>query len=1036
MRIPSWITAPARYLKATRRPATKRTRHRNPLRLEMLETRMLLHANAVMDAEHLAVFGTRDAVTQVVTGGLIPDADITDRSIASGNWSDPAIWSNGVPKDGDNVLISTGTIVTVDGNASVDANGKRVALRTVRDDGTLRFDTHVNSTLLVDTILVYAGGVFEMGTEADPIDVDHKARVIFADREKFLTGPAITAFEQDRRAWDPLQFSLGLVSHGEVSIHGSAVTSFVAPTKNFNPASLTLNLGVAVPADWKVGDRLIITGNTPTDSQGNNQDEQVKIGAISGTMLTLDATTPLKYWHFINSNYIANVSRNATFESESPSLVARRGHLMFMHNDDVHIDAAGFYGLGRSDKRTLVDDPVLKPDPDNPGKMTTDVLLKDPNPLITNDPQHAHRVLAKGIDPVTLQVVQQYARTGLNPRGRYAVHFHRTGTEPGDEAATIDGSAVVDSPGWGIVNHSSNVDIKDNVVFNAVGAAYVTEAGDEIGTFVHNIAIHSLGSGEQIESRKLVQDFGHDGSGFWLQGGNVSLVDNVVAGQRHAGYIFFPRGLDQKGLGVTQIEGDNLSQYAWAKPGEHYNVEDVPLKQFKGNVTFGVATGFESWFSLLNVQHQDRSVIEDFRVSLTTDHGIFTPYTNLMTFKNITVLAAQPIPTNTALDRNEITRNIIYDHVKAQGWAIGINAPTNGINTIVGGTFNNLKNIYITTANTRDRVVNINDASPTDPIVFLDNLQPIINGVPTKLPQSDIYLLSNFNPLFNDVTRIFDRDAVLIGLVSHNGQQVYYNEQAADFTPFPSTDQPNKAKFGPKAASFVPDALLDKTNAQLMADYGLSVGGIPAPATATKDPQINGLVGPKATYLPDLYLFSPKYFNTAKGPYQLIYGYWNTAQSQWKYIVENTATPLISGWNLVSRTLNGQTRTLMVYNDNIPPVLELNANTLTTINQADLDNGTSFMVDGFVVDNSVGKLHFSMTVKLNDPKLVSPVQTYADGSKHVIITFSIQDFAGNVTIVHIDLTVTLTAALIKDVGRLYLPTITVSLTLFDLLGHG
>src|SRR4030095_12941186 len=113
----------------------------------------------------------------------------------------------------------------------------------------------------------------------------------------------------------------------------------------------------------------------------------------------------------------------------------------------------------------------------------------------------------------------EIARTGLNARGRYAVHFHRTGVEPGDAAAIITDSAVVDSPGWGIVHHSSNVDVSDNVVFNALGAAYVTEAGDEIGTFDHNIAIHSRGSGQGIESRKQVQDFGHQGDGVWLHGG-------------------------------------------------------------------------------------------------------------------------------------------------------------------------------------------------------------------------------------------------------------------------------------------------------------------------------------------------------------------------------------------------------------------------------------------------------------------------------------------------------------------------------------
>src|SRR5262249_22614458 len=152
----------------------------------------------------------------------------------------------------------------------------------------------------------------------------------------------------------------------------------------------------------------------------------------------------------------------------------------------------------------------------------------------------------------------------------------------------------VDSPGWGIVNHSSNVDVEDNVVFNAFGAAYVTEAGDETGKFNHNIAIKGLGSGEQVDNRKNVQDFGHDGDGFWLQGGNVEVTNNVVSGMRHAGYVFFPRGLDQKGLGVTMIAGDDLPASYGADPNLMYDVSDVPLLKFQGNVDFGSQTGYES----------------------------------------------------------------------------------------------------------------------------------------------------------------------------------------------------------------------------------------------------------------------------------------------------------------------------------------------------------------------------------------------------------------------------------------------------------
>jgi hypothetical protein len=41
-------------------------------RLEVPEPRTLLHANPVLDAEHLAVFGARDATTGIVTGDWSP----------------------------------------------------------------------------------------------------------------------------------------------------------------------------------------------------------------------------------------------------------------------------------------------------------------------------------------------------------------------------------------------------------------------------------------------------------------------------------------------------------------------------------------------------------------------------------------------------------------------------------------------------------------------------------------------------------------------------------------------------------------------------------------------------------------------------------------------------------------------------------------------------------------------------------------------------------------------------------------------------
>ena len=85
----SSLSSYARTLKTGSRKARRRNWSRP--NVEQLEARVLLHANPVMDAEHLAVFGARDAATLVVTGGLVPDAAVTTHTIASGNWSNPAI---------------------------------------------------------------------------------------------------------------------------------------------------------------------------------------------------------------------------------------------------------------------------------------------------------------------------------------------------------------------------------------------------------------------------------------------------------------------------------------------------------------------------------------------------------------------------------------------------------------------------------------------------------------------------------------------------------------------------------------------------------------------------------------------------------------------------------------------------------------------------------------------------------------------------------------------------------------------------------
>src|SRR5262249_55566825 len=138
--------------------------------------------------------------------------------------------------------------------------------------------------------------------------------------------------------------------------------------------------------------------------------------AIAGTEITI---APLDRDHPVPASdlamYVANVTRNVRLESQNAQEIRRRGHAMFMHSDHVLLANAGFYDLGRTDKRNPVQDPRLD----------------------------AQKQLVAG--------------TGTNPRGRYAVHFHRTGVHSRQTPIPVKGCAVVNSPGWGYVNHSSNV---------------------------------------------------------------------------------------------------------------------------------------------------------------------------------------------------------------------------------------------------------------------------------------------------------------------------------------------------------------------------------------------------------------------------------------------------------------------------------------------------------------------------------------------------------------------------------------------------
>ena len=348
---------------------------------------------------------------------------------------------------------------------------------------------------------------------------------------------------------------------------------------------------MGAPTGWKVGDTIVVAATT----EGAQQNEERQILAINGNSVLLDR--PLVYAHLSPANdlvvHVAHLTRNAVIESES-TVIDRRGHVMFMHHRDVHIAYAGFYRLGRTDKLIPINDPVVRSD-------------------------------------WTLQ-----PGTGTNVRARYSVHFHRNGLTNDGNPSTILGSAVVDSPGWGLVNHSSYVNMIANVAYDVHGAAFATEVGDEIGGFYGNMALGSTGSGEAIDAREPIQDFGHQGDGFWFQGAGISIVGNIAAGNQADAFVFYTRGLYEGGV-QRQFLAANLADPSIAGGAETISIGLVPIRQFSGNIGYASETGLLIRYHLQDSTHGGRSFVADSKF-WNNLYGVDLHYAESVTLRGLKVV--------------------------------------------------------------------------------------------------------------------------------------------------------------------------------------------------------------------------------------------------------------------------------------------------------------------------------------------------------------------------------------------------------------
>lgn len=646
---------------------------------------------------------------------------------------------------GGDVLLPQGMSVTLDVDTPV--------LRSLRVDGAFDATDSRDTTLRVDTVVVSHMGNWTVCL--DEAAVTH--RVVFVD---------------DPTLSDPRQLSLGFVAMGHVGLNGQQKSEACL----MQPASTgdnALSL-LVLPSGWQVGDTVVIAGAR------YGKDEQRKIAALDGQTLRLDA--PLEFGHVPPDPtlpiHVANYTRNIVFESAAPATIAPRGHCMFMHNPDQRISGVGFYNLGRTDKSRVLNSATL----DGSGNLVA----------------------------------------GTNQVGRYSLHIHRAGVQAGVGTVYVGYCAIFNdstfsfTPGWGLAHHSSKALVEHTASFNVFGAHFATEAGNECGEWRSNVAIRTsgslaLGSFQGIGNGRIDShaDHAHEGHGFWLTGGGVSIHDCVAAGCRFGGTTVMGRGLRENGVDTTFLKVNLRVPYNDNSDLPYVQVRNVPIL-VERQLSYACGHGFHAW----NVAAKGtRSVVSNMKAWNCFRDAYFSSYTSEIDVIDPVLVNAPGVslpPTDSpAADANGgvssagATSNagggdVVYYSPTIRGFGTGLNIPlSKGLKvTVHGGVFDNKINIRVLRRLTS----------------FSDRIA-IIDGNPQFAPGADFHVFLE-DDWQQPLPRSFDAAVFRPDTLTFNGQRLYWQVQKPGFVPYPTRLPAN-----------VPAEYVGLTNTQLRAQFGISVFG-------------------------------------------------------------------------------------------------------------------------------------------------------------------------------------------------------------------
>jgi len=359
-------------------------------------------------------------------------------------------------------VIPAGQVYELAGNASVE---------NLTIDGTLRISRTQASRLEIGcNLIVNAGGVLDMGTDADPVLVDHD--LVFdlnnAEASGFVGGGHFQA--TDCGLW---------VAGGTLLIHGRDVLRTWGKLNGDLAAGATT---VTVEGDvsrWPVGGQVVITQTSfpfhivnvdgRRTGDGSHYETEVRtIAAVDGSAVTL--TAPVSFAHRgagLERGEVGLLSHNISIRTAlestadlTTSLPARTfAHVMVMHGATAHVQFATFARMGH-----------------------------------------------------------------IGAAGRYALHFHQLGEA--SRGSVVRGVAFVESGNRATNLHESNgMLVEDTVALLSACAGHYIQT-DPLSTLADVSYVHNLVVATQSHSL-----CGHAPTAFWLgTTDHEQHIGNVAAG--------------------------------------------------------------------------------------------------------------------------------------------------------------------------------------------------------------------------------------------------------------------------------------------------------------------------------------------------------------------------------------------------------------------------------------------------------------------------------------------------------------------------